>query len=85
MTYFRLIIKNTMLNNWQKWKLNKFKLKESDIKEIKIAYAIISDGKKKHQEFANFKHYTCECWQLELLWFIEKLWGKCRDCAWFNQ
>lgn len=73
------------MNTWQLGKLNKFKLKETDITEIKIAYAVISDWKKTHKEFAEFKHYTCKCWLFELLWFIEKLNWKCRDCSWFNK
>jgi len=73
------------LNNWQKWKFYKFNLKESDISEVKMPYITIIDWKRKHQESSNFKHYTCKCGQLELLWFIEKLWGKCRDCTWFNK
>jgi len=73
------------MNTWQLWKLNKFKLKLEDIKIMSLSYLTIVDGKKKHKEKADFKHYTCSCGVLELLWFIEKCNGKCRDCAWFNK
>ena len=73
------------MNTWQLWKLNKFKLKEKDITEIKLPYAVISDWKKTHKEFTEFKHYVCECWNYELLWFIEKFSWKCKDCIWFNK
>lgn len=71
------------MNTWQLWKLNKFKLKEEDLKLIRINYLTIVDWKKTHKEFAEFKHFMCKCWNYELLWFIDKFENKCRFCASF--
>lgn len=73
-----------MLNNWQKWKLIKYKVKEEDLKSIPMVYCVTTWEKgKKNPQILGFKHYTCNCWTLELLWFIDKFQNKCRDCAWF--
>ena len=73
------------MNTWQLWKLNKFKLKLTDIVNVSLPFLKIVDWKKTHNEVANFKHYTCSCGQVTLLWFIEKLGWKCKDCSWFNK
>ena len=72
------------MNNWQKWKMKKFNLKESDITTVKMPYITIH-WKPVHNEVADFQHYTCTCWTLELLWFIEKFEWKCRYCAKFTK
>ncbi len=69
-----------MFNIWQKGKLKKYKIEEKDISLIDLNLMKIHDGNKTHNEKYPFKHYTCECWWFELLWFIDKLWWKCRNC-----
>ena len=60
--------------------LKKFNLKETDIKEINVWYLEVWDWKSKHKEHTKMKHYICKCWQYTLLWLIDKLQWKCKDC-----
>lgn len=30
-------------------------------------------------------YYTCECWTIEVFWFIDKLEWKCKSCSWFQK
>ena len=60
--------------------LNKYNLKQEDIKEINTSYLEVWDGKSKHKESVPMKHFMCWCGTYELLWMIGHLQGKCKSC-----
>lgn len=77
-------MENIILTNWQKGKANKYNIKITDIIVEKKAYCTIHDKPVKHPE-VDIKKYPCTCGQYEVFGFIDKLKGKCKECAWFKK
>ena len=76
---------STTMNDWQQSMLKKYKLTANDINIIRVPFLKIADWQKSHNEFLEAKHYMCSCWQVTLLWYIDLLKWKCKDCSWYNK